>query len=698
MFGLSAGLAIPSTAGNVHVTYQLPSRPLVEHEFVFQPSTPAKTVTVAGTFNHWDKTAEPLLPDGKVWRATVNLPAGEVHYKFVIDGATWIDDPSMPSTAVDKDGNTVLSLTPVSYTRPARLNDGIVTESSLLHPTCAPYLNYDRGRLTLTLRARKDDLALVGLLLNGRRHPMSITSTDDLYAFFSVEIPWNRKADLTYVFDIDDGVCRAQFGSNGLTTKAKPFVLSAAEFKPFETPSWPEQSVMYQIFPDRFANGDPSNDPPGVQPWDAKPTPFNHFGGDIQGIHNHLSYLSNLGITAVYYTPIFKSQSNHRYDVADYKVIEPEIGTNQSFVKLTNDMSARGIRTVMDFVFNHSSASFAPFEDVVAKGESSQYRNWFFVHSYPVHAGDPPNYETYNGWWGMPKLNEANPATRRYMVDIAGYWQKRIPLAGLRFDVADLLPPDFWRAMRARVKANDPDAWMVGETWGDASSWLTGDQWDAAMNYPFMNANVDFFADAKITPSTYAARLMELYRAYPPQVSRGMMNSLSTHDTPRFLTRCHNNTDLDLLAAAVQLTWAGMPCIYYGEELGMQGGADPDNRRPMAWTSATPDNRFLSYYKKLIRIRKSSRALQSGTPAILMVDDATQTLAYSRTLGNDVAIVAVNRSAKVRTVSIPLPSNARLGFVDALFGRPVVRAKGTLRIELAPISAAILLPTTPTHR
>jgi len=226
--------------------------------------------------------------------------------------------------------------------------------------------------------------------------------------------------------------------------------------------------------------------------------------------------------------------------------------------------------------------------DVVQKGAASAYKDWYFIKSYPVHAQSPPNYAAYDGYWGMPKLNMANPETGDYMLNMVGFWKKEAPLAGLRFDVADAIDMRFWRKLRPQVKALDPQMWIVGETWGDASPWLTGDQWDAAMNYPFLFASRDFFAEGKASPSEYLNRLMTLYHSHPPQVSRNMMNLLSSHDTPRFLTLCHNNQDLDCLAAAVQFTWAGAPSIYYGEELGMQGGADPPYPPSQAGAASTP--------------------------------------------------------------------------------------------------------------
>jgi cyclomaltodextrinase len=692
-----------SGTGTFNSVLVLPPEAQTPHDFVYQSATPLNSVAVAGSFNDWDKSGNPLLPDadGKTWRTTLDLPSGQYAYKFVVNGGTWVTDPKV--TEKDSDGNSVLLLTPPDYAQPASPNDGVTARSALQHSDTFLYLNYDRGRLSLSIRARPNDLKQVWLNLNGKRFPMAVVTADSLYARYSVQVPWDRRQDLTYDFVLADGPKTEAFGASGLGApgQVKPFHLAAAAFKPFVVPDWVERSVLYQIFPDRFADGDKSNDPPNVQPWDSTPAVDSRFGGDAAGVRQHLPYLTDLGISAVYFNPVFKSPTSHRYDVEDYKTIDPQFGTNAEFAGLTRALQANGIRTVMDFVFNHTSAAFPPFADIVQKGAASPYKDWYFIQSYPVHAQGSPNYETYGGYWGMPRLNMANPEAAEYMLNVADFWKKEVPLAGIRLDVADNVDPSFWRKLRQNLKSRDPQTWIVGERWGDASPWLEGDQWDAAMNYPFLFANADFFADGKTSPSQYLKRLMDLYSSYPPQVSRSMMNSLSTHDTPRFLTRCHGDQDLDRLAATVQFTWVGAPCIYYGEELGMPGGADPDNRRGMAWERATPDNPMLRYYERLVHLRRTSRALQSGDPAILLADDQAQTLAFSRTLGNDVAIIAINRSDKPQTLRIPLPQNEAIssarktGLVDDLSGlRVSPGAAHSLDVTLAPLRVAIFVPVT----
>jgi cyclomaltodextrinase len=668
--------------------------------FEFRPDHAVKSVNVAGTFNNWDKGHDALVlgADG-VWRATLRLPFGRHNYKFVLDGEQWIPDPKAPSQD-DGSGNlnSVLLVLPPDYARPASPSDGIIARSALQHEMRVPDLNFDRGKLRIALRARPNDFGSVRLRVGGQSVPMQLESSDELYARYTAQFPWDRKRDLDYAFELQDGATTSRFGADGLGNGARPFHLSAQGFKPFVVPGWVEQTVFYQIFPDRFDNGDKTNDPPDVMPWNAKPTYANRFGGDVAGVTRHLDHLQNLGVSGVYFNPIFESPSNHRYDAQDYKKLAPDFGTNAEFAALTRELQKRGMRTVMDFVFNHTATTFPAFADVRKNGESSPYKNWYFIKSYPVEVKDNPNYVAWYGYPSMPKLNLLNPPTHEYMLGLVDFWKHEVPLAGLRLDVANEVDMRFWRDLRARAKTLDPQTWIVGEVWGDGSPWLGGDQWDSVMNYQFRDACLRFFAEGKTSPTQFSGRLMNLVGSYAPQASRNMMNLLSSHDTPRFLTLCGNNGDLARLGATLQMTWVGAPSIYYGEELGMEGGADPDNRRPMEWSRATNDNPMLRHYKRLIRLRKASRALQSGDPQILLADDGANTLAFARVLPDDLAVVALNRSNQTRVVTIPLPpalAGRASAFTDGLSGARVNVSAHSLRVTLAPLSAAVLVPAPP---
>lgn len=670
----------------------------IGHVFTYEAPKKLTSVNLAGTFNGWNKAASPMSldADGRTWRLAVSLAPGKHLYKFVLDGDEWIVDPKAKRNEDDGNGhtNSVLMLLPADYAKPAKPDDGVIAKSALEHTTAVPGLNWDRGELTVSFRARPNDLSFVEMFLESPTGEKCIelheVARDDLYATFRAHLKWDRKSDLRYRFMLVDGATRRYFTPSGLTEQAgKPYVIQAKTFKPFAVPSWVEKTVFYQIFPDRFANGNKANDPKDVMPWDGKPTYSNRFGGDVAGVRSHEDYLKGLGIGAVYFNPIFKSPSNHRYDATDYKLVDPEFGTNDEFFALTKSLKAHGIRTVMDFAFNHTAVDFAPFQDIREKGEASRYKSWYWIKSYPVEIKENPPYVAWFGFPSMPKLNVMNPETHAYVLGVVDYWKQHASLDGLRLDVANEVDMQMWRDLRKHLKASAPDTWIVGEEWGGASAWLTGDQWDASMNYGFRDACIRFFAEQKIGPKEFGQRLMKNYATYVPQVSRNQLNLLSSHDTPRFLSLCGNDAKRATLAATVQFTWAGAPSVYYGEELGMQGGPDPDNRRGMEWGLATSSNPVLATYKKLIAIRRASPALQSGDPLLL---NASGAFAYARILKDDQAIVAINRSDKAQKVTIALPVEITAKrFRDVLNAKDVSAQNQKLTISLQPMSAAILI-------
>ena len=352
----------------------------VDKEFSYYSNVPVKSVSVAGTFNSWNKDANPMVAesDGHTWKTRIRLPVGRHFYKFVLNGTDWIVDPKAAKNVEDGGGNTnsLLILMPSDYFAPAVAGDGKIATSAIRHIQQVPFMNWDRGKLRLTLRVRPDDLSSVSVRVNRVALKMKEVSRDETYALYSAEVPWNLKNPVDYKFELVDGERKIEVGANGISLHASEFKLSPTSFRPFETPGWVEKTVFYQIFPDRFENGDPTNDVPGTLKWSDKPTYYNRFGGDVAGVEKHLDHLTSLGISGVYFNPVFQSPSNHRYDAQDYKKIAPDFGTNEEFSKLTKDLDARGIRTGMDFVFNHTATNFAPFQDIRDNGEASKYKDW----------------------------------------------------------------------------------------------------------------------------------------------------------------------------------------------------------------------------------------------------------------------------------------------------------------------------------
>lgn len=456
----------------------------------------------------------------------------------------------------------------------------------------------------------------------------------------------------------------------------------------FDAPEWTKQAVFYQIMPDRFANGDPSNDPEGTLPWGGKPEGESFFGGDLQGILDKLDHLSELGVNAVYLTPIFQSPSNHKYDTVDYRKIDPQLGDKKLLKQLTDECHKRGIRVVLDAVFNHASEDFPPFRDVREKGEQSEFKDWFHLNAFPVEIKDGvPNYDTFGFYGHMPKLNTANPNLKRYLLDTAVTWMKDTGIDGWRLDVANEVDHHFWRDFRTAVKTANPEAFIVGEVWSDSMRWLLGDQFDSVMNYPFTQLALSFFADRAVSPARFAEEMNRLLMRYPQQTNESLFNLLSSHDLPRALTRCGGDTARFKLAVVYMLTTMGVPCIYYGDEIGLEGGDDPDCRKCMVWEKEKQNRELFDFFKLLIALRKERPALRSGRFRMLKASGDDGSLIYERLDGKEHFTIWMNNSDQPLTLSHPMQSG---GWRDALSGSAAEVRDGLLEVKLDPSGYRIL--------
>ncbi|HEX3022549.1 MAG TPA: glycoside hydrolase family 13 protein [Lachnospiraceae bacterium] len=377
-------------------------------------------------------------------------------------------------------------------------------------------------------------------------------------------------------------------------------------------PSWFSDAIFYQIFVERFANGNPDISPKDVVTWDSDPTPKSFYGGDLEGIRQNLSYLQKLGINALYLTPIFKSISNHKYDTIDYMEIDAHFGDKDTFRRLVDEAHEKGIRIILDAVFNHCSEQFAPFQDVLEHGESSKYKDWFRIKEFPVNQIEP-NYEMFASVPYMPRFNTANSNVQNYLFDIVRYWTTEFHIDGWRLDVADEPDHCFWREFRKVVKDMDQDLVIIGEVWHDSMPWLQGDQFDTVMNYPIMHQAINFFAKENIDAREFSEVLTMQLMKYPDMINEMMFNLLDSHDTERFLFMCKENKKTLMNAAAFIFGYLGSPCIYYGTEIGLTGGYDPGCRKGFNWNTEEWDHELHNWYKKLIQIRKAEGALRNGS-------------------------------------------------------------------------------------
>ena len=407
------------------------------------------------------------------------------------------------------------------------------------------------------------------------------------------------------------------------------------------TPDWLADAVFYQIFPERFANGDRSIDPPGVEPWGAIPTRDNFFGGDFAGITEHLDHIEQLGANAIYLTPIFEADTNHRYDAKDYFSIDHRLGDLAAFKTFLDAAHDRGIRVVLDAVLNHGGDGHWAFQDVIENETESKYVNWYYVENFPVTPHPEPNYRTCSGCYYLPKWNAHNPEVREHHYNVARYWVEQ-GIDGWRLDVPYFINDNFWRGFHDVVKGLGDELYIVAEEWRAPEQWLQGDIADGTMNYTLRDLILGFVADGTVSASEFADGMNRLTERIPEGFRSGMLNLLGSHDTERVLTRHGGDPAVAKLSYALLFASEGAPMIYYGDEIGMTGANDPDCRAPMQWDLDTWSHDLHEYVRGLIDRRAAEPALRRGTQQVLSVGD--DVVALVRTLPDGASVrVIVNR-------------------------------------------------------
>jgi cyclomaltodextrinase / maltogenic alpha-amylase / neopullulanase len=447
-------------------------------------------------------------------------------------------------------------------------------------------------------------------------------------------------------------------------------------------PDWIQDAIFYQIFPDRFARSARNpNDDLTFESWDSPPTTHGFKGGNLYGVTERLDYLKDLGITALYLNPIFASASNHRYHAYDYYTVDSLLGGNDAFTELLEKAHKKNIRIILDGVFNHASRGFWQFHHVLECGDDSPYKDWFLFDPERLkrrkHWGAYPSPQEqrllqhedsitaigYRGWWNLPalpKFNTNTPAVREFLFDVAEYWIK-LGVDGWRLDVPTEIDDDsFWQQFRQRVRKINPEAYIVGEIWHEAQRWLQGDQFDAIMNYDVAKSCLAFFPgkhlDLKvlhqqtnyhsihhpIDAHEFANQIDHNLQLYKREITCAQLNSLDTHDTPRFLSCAGGDKNALKLAWLFMFAYPGAPSIYYGDEIGLDGKHDPDNRKSFPWDESKWDKNLLNYAKELIHLRKKNPALRRGDFKRLW--SANGVYAFSRSLDAQTFVIALNVS------------------------------------------------------
>jgi len=670
-------------------------------------------VFLAGTFNDWNdsKTRMTDADNDGTYTVSLLLAEGTYQYKFVVDG-NWQQDPDNPETADDGFGgqNSILTVDASFSTIEIELGDGKIYSDDLEpvfdYSTCNPLSPIE---ISLTAKAHLGDVEEVSLVYQAGGASSTVVmdpvEKDASFQYYRTVVSLDDPADeLSYVIAYRDAGTTEYFGARGMGTDptAAPFVYRAADFPPFFTPDWAKDGIIYQIFPERFANGNPGNDPDFEEIWyhgvnklppsgktngeyfhmvedwydveglkkspyrtDGKPDYYSFYGGDIAGIEQKLDYLNDLGITVIYFNPLNIGVSNHKYDPVDYHQVDPHFGTRDEFIDFVADCHERGIRVVVDMAFNHTGNWHFAFRDAVDNGPDSQYYNWYEFHKWPLPSTRDFNAsEYYDCWWGFglhPNLNydlkrsnadennidnvkdaAVNKAVVDYVLKTAEIWLKDFDIDGFRLDVPNEVPFWFWKLFRERCDAIKDDVWLVGELWGNAGRWVNPNCFDSTMNYKFFRDPVmDFFGKGSIDAGAFDARLSPGRFQYPPQSVAVMMNLMDSHDTIRFLTSAGDVRRL-MLGAMFTMTYVGMPHIWYGDEVGMTGGKDPDCRRPMDWKYEGDPRKVAlrDYYGTITRLRRDTPVLRRGSFTALAAEG--KGYVYARELEGRMAICAVN--------------------------------------------------------
>ena len=735
-------------------------------EFNHKPDGAVQDVYLVGSMNDWNQSFHRMTKDNNgLYRISLILKDGEYQYKFVENGIHWIADKN--AMLFENDGfkgqNSIIvvdnNFEKVQITK----SDGLFLDYGISKVQSIENINpISSSRVEFKTKAHKNDVDSVFLIKDDKRILMDRIGSDSSYDYFQklVSIK-NDEKDFKYCFLYIDGseeyfLLDEQISKNN--DKEKYFTYSKNKIPIIENPEWVKNGIIYQIFPDRFYDGNFKNNPDftewyynGVNepPEEGKlldkyaqyfhyvddwydysglikspyhkpdstgfqPDYNSFYGGDIEGILQKLDYLEDLGVTIIYFNPLFEAKSNHKYDAVDYMKLDPHFGSEKDFKEFVEEAHNRGIRIIIDCAFNHTGETFWAFQDGLEKGPESKFYNWYEWKKWPLPKNiitsrfKPLDY--YECWWGfgeMPNLNfdlntinplensiknidlaQPNWEVVNYILDVADYWVSDMDIDGFRLDVPNEVPFWFWKIFREKVKSIKSDAYLVGEIWSNAVEWVNDDYFDAVMNYAYFKDPVmRFFNMKKCDAQEFNKDIMQGLLSYPTQSNQVMMNLIGSHDTFRYLESANGDINRLKLAVLFQMTFVGVPHIWYGDEIGMMGGHDPDCRRPFDWKYIYDENKInlREYYKKLIEIRKNNSCLRSGSFNKIIANEMVY--GYLRSDDHNSIIVVINNDDISEVVKISLKKEY---VFDLLTNKKYQVKNGILEIKMNPMSGLIL--------
>lgn len=630
-------------------------------------------------------TLEMMRLENDWWTAEVSLEPGRYRYYFTTEESSFADERNDEK----------------SYENEREMSVMIVEDFEVLHDSVRhsvgdrDYLNpINHDEYYFAVSAPTDVPFEAKIVIAGERYPLEYLRDFGNQSFYRTERL--SVEELEYYFEIqtDSGV--VFLDSLGLCRKPRiPYCFSkeSLPISYFDLPDWSKGATYYQIFPERFANGDPRNDPPNVQEWNADPDYANlggdgFFGGDLKGILDHFDHLLELGVDAIYLNPIFESPSSHKYDTEDYLKIDDNFGDDQLFEELLTAANDSDVKIILDGVFNHTGYDFFAFKDLRERGEESPYVDWYFVKRFPIRKVQD-RAMTYVGWNGyayMPKINALNKDWQSYVERLVRKFDCD-GIGGWRLDVATEVDPLFWTDFfRPLLKSLDDEMILVAEFWGDARSLLRGKSFDSVMNYPFKDAVVEYVFRAGNSAAKFAAMTNLYLNAYPPQTLHSLWNILDSHDTERILTLAFNQIDLMKIAVALQMTFIGSPVIYYGDEIGMKGGRDPENRAPMIWDEERWNHDVHDFYKALLDLRRSHESIRTGEYEVIAAEGPV--FSFRRWKATDEVIVITNPSREAAFFSPSMEGE----FTEYLTGETISFFGGEIKVP--PLTVWILIQET----
>lgn len=534
-----------------------------------------------------------------------------------------------------------------------------MNKSAILHIPMSEYAYaLDESHVVFRLRTAREDIEKCYLYYGDRacRHTpvpftqvqMELVAQSDLFDYYEVKLnsPYQR---VCYYFHLESkGESTLYYGDMFMDECVDdrceyyqfPFIHRADIIT---LPKWTEQAVVYNIFPDSFASDRRYISGEGEEISYKGTTVRGKHGGTIYGIMKNVDYFLELGINVVYLNPIFAAGEYHKYDLVDYFHIDPCFGTDDDFKKLVQVLHENNIKIIIDGVFNHCGWNFFAFDDVVENGENSIYKDWFYDLTFPVIKPDSweeyPNYSCFAYERKMPKLNTNHPQLMEYFGKVCKHWITEFQIDGWRLDVANEVNDDFWRMFYKAAKEEKADILIIGEVWESANHWLEKGIFDSAMNYDLRKHTRRFFAEEEIDAAEFDARVTNMRMRYREQTAMAQLNLLDSHDVSRFLSLCQGDRGKLELAVLFQMTFIGMPCIFYGDEQGIEGMKEDDYRQPMYWKD---NNRLFDFYQKVISLRKSHKSMQSGGFRTIKADKNSKVYIYERYLEEEVIRIILN--------------------------------------------------------